>query len=182
MYLMGRVTLVLFMMGTLGSEALAGECPTLIASIDVYDPLMKEAIDDEPEDLPKELHRYGRALASSDTAQAARIQGQIEKAFAAMQSIDPPIEVSKVHSGLVDYYRAGVAVIAARKLDDQAAQHAAEIETFVGLKQYFVNVRDVFAEHGCGEGEVEAINQHYLPRLDQHIEAMRNGAPVPARY
>jgi hypothetical protein len=182
MNLIGRVTLVLFMMGTLVSEALAGECPALMASVDVYDRLMSEAIDDEPEDLPKELHRYGRALASGDTAQAARIRGKIEKAFAAMQSVKPPIEVSKLHSGLVDYYGAGVAVIAAREQDDQAAQHAAEIETFVGLKQYFVNVRDVFAEHGCGEGEVEAINEHYLPRLDQHIEAMRNGAPAPARY
>ena len=80
---------------------------------------------DEPEDLPKELQRYARALESEDAAQADRIQQKIRAGFSGLREIDPPPDVTQLHADMIDYYRAGVAVLDARDMGDDRARHTA---------------------------------------------------------
>jgi hypothetical protein len=45
-----------------------------------------------------------------------------------------------------------------------------------------VNLRDLLVAHDCMPGEVEAIEEHYLPTLEAQLEEMRKGKPLPAHY
>ena len=164
------------------SPAMAQGCPSLMDGIGTWEGELKEVLRDEPEDLPKELERHGRALASHDVDRADRIQERIRAGYRGLKTISPPSEVEKLHSDMIDYYRAGVAVLDARKSGDDRARHAAEIETWVGLKAFFTNLRDLFVEHDCNAGDVEAIEQHYLPELEAHLVEMRRGESLPAHY
>jgi hypothetical protein len=164
------------------TQALAGDCTPMLERIAPYERGVGEAIDDEAEDLPKELSRYSRAMQSGHSDQAERINRKIRSGLVALEALDAPVEVAKLHAGLIDYYRAGVAVLDARAHGDEAAHHAAEIETWLGLRSYFKNLRDLFVEHDCMPGEVEAINDDYLPMLDEQIAKLRSGESPPAHY
>jgi hypothetical protein len=175
MQAIGRMTVVLTTILAIGAETSGADCPPLTERIDSYERELKTAMRDEPEDLPNELRRYARALESDDAAQADRIQQKIRAGFSGLLEIDSPPDVARLHADMIDYYRAGVAVLDARDRGDDQARHRAEIQTWLGLKQYFTNIRELLVEHDCNAGDIAAIDEHYLPELEEHLEQMRTG-------
>lgn len=163
------------------SSAFAGDCEPLMKQIEPYDRALKEALDDEPEDLPKELDRHAEFIRSGETDRAMALDHEIRSGLAGLMTIDAPQPLQTLHSGLIAYYRAGVSVLDAQK-QGGTALHDAEIETWTGLKNYYVNLRDVLVAHQCMPGDVEAIEEHYLPTLEAQLEELRNGKPLPAHY
>lgn len=182
MYLIARIAVMMITILAIVPPALAQGCPALLKGLESWESEMKNAIRDEPEDLPKELARYSKALESQDAAQADRIQQKIRNGYNGLKAISPPSEVAVMHSDMIDYYRAGVAVLDARNSGDHQARHAAEIDTWLGLKRFFTNVRDLFVEHDCNAGDVEAIEEHYLPELEKQLAEMLMGGSLPAHY
>jgi len=166
----------------LGTGASAEDCRKLIQGLDAYEREVKRAIRDEPEDLPKELGRHARALEAGDPARADRIQRKIREGLIALEGIDPPPDLARLHSGMVDYQGAGVAVLDARDAGDVPGRRTAELETWLGLQRLFTDLRAVFVAHGCNQGDVEALDRHYLPELAKHIEAIRSGQDPPDFY
>jgi hypothetical protein len=164
-----------------GSTAFAGDCKPLMKQIEPYDRALKQALDDEPEDLPKELNRHAELIRSGETERAMAIDHEIRSGLAGLLKIEAPQPFLKMHAGLIVYYRAGVSVLEAQK-QGGAALHDAEIETWTGLKNYYVNLRDLLVAHDCMPGDVEAIEEHYLPTLEAQLEEMRKGKPLPAHY
>jgi hypothetical protein len=163
------------------STAIAGDCEPLMKQIEPYDRALKEALDDEPEDLPKELSRHAEFIRSGETERAMVIDNEIRSGLAGLLKIESPQPLQTLHAGLIAYYRAGVSVLDTQK-QGGAALHDAEIETWTGLKNYYVNLRDLFVAHDCMPGEVEAIEEHYLPKLEAQLEELRKGKPLPVHY
>jgi len=159
--------------------AVAADCQPFIEGISVYERELKNAIHDEAEDLPKELARYERARQSRYSDQAERIENKIRAGYVGMRRLQPPANVAKLHADMVDYYKSGVAMLDAIERRDAEGRDAAEIATWVGLRQYFLNIRKLFVEHDCNSGDVEAIDTHYLPKLDETIDNLRREM-VPA--
>jgi hypothetical protein len=168
---------VAIVVATLGLAATAGaqSCNRAVPGLAAYEGDLKRAIQDEPEDLPMELRRHLKALASGDVAQADRVDAKVRRAHAALSELSPASGLVRLHGDMTDYYGAGVAVLDARSRGDEAAERAALLETWVGLRSFFANIRDLAVEHGCNAGDVEAIDQHYLPRLDAQIARLRRG-------
>ena len=175
MHPMGKIISVVAAALAIGIAAPADDCRRPITGLESYERELKRALQDEPEDLPKELQRYGRALDSGDAAQAERIQRKIRSGRVALETIAPAPDLARLHADLIDYYSAGVAVLDARSRGDDRARSAAELETWLGLRRFFTNLRALFVEHGCNQGDVEALDQHYLPALDEQIERLRSG-------
>ena len=111
MHPLGRFIVITIATLAVGSEAKAEDCKKSIAGLDAYERELKQAIRDEPEDLPKELRRYAKALASGDPAQADRIQRRTRRGLVGLNMIDPPPDLARLHDGMIAYYRAGVAVL-----------------------------------------------------------------------
>jgi hypothetical protein len=174
----GSLAVILAALG-MASSTFAADCKPLIKGMDAYEHGMKDALNDEPEDLPKELRRFKKALASGDTAQADRIQKKIRRAPGSLRSKKAPPALRTLHADMIEYYEAGVAVLDATSRDDKDARRAAEIETWIGLRKYFTNIRDVFVEFRCNEGDVEAIEANYFPMLDAEIDALRSAVAAP---
>ena len=59
------------------STAIAGDCKPLMKQIEPYDRALKEALDDEPEDLPKELRRHAEFMRSGQTDRSMAIDHEI---------------------------------------------------------------------------------------------------------
>ena len=167
---------------TLIPAAWASDCSMLEKKIDSYERQLKAAIRDEAEDLPMELRRFAKALASGDVSRAERIENEIRTGYANLRTIEPSSGLTKLHVDMTDYYRAGVAVLDAQRADDASTLKAVEVETWVGLRAYYANVRDLFAAHGCNEGDVKAIDERYLPVLNERIEKLRKGEPISDHY
>jgi hypothetical protein len=178
---MRAFTLMIVATFAIGAEALAEDCKQSITGLDSYERELKQAIRDEPEDLPKELQRYAKALGSGDSAQADRLQRKVRAGYAELKMIASPPSLAQLHADLIDYYRAGVAVLDALDSGDDRARRNAELETWLGLKRFFLNLRALSIEHRCNEGDLEALDQHYLPEIEKRIEQMRSGQDPPDR-
>ncbi len=163
------------------STAIAGDCKPLMKQIEPYDRALKEALDDEPEDLPKELRRHAEFMRSGQTDRSMAIDHEIRSGLAGLLKIEAPQPLLTLHAGLIAYYRAGVSVLDAQK-QGGAALNDAQIETWTGLRNYYVNLRDLLVAHDCMPGDVEAIEEHYLPTLEVQLEELRKGKPLPAHY
>jgi len=163
------------------STAIAGDCKPLMKQIEPYDRALKEALDDEPEDLPKELSRHAEFIRSGQTERSMAIDHDIRSGLAGLLKIEAPRPLLILHTGLIAYYRAGVSVLDAQQ-QGGAALHDAEIKTWTGLKNYYVNLRDLLVAHDCMPGDVEALEEHYLPTLEAKLEEMQKGEPLPAHY
>jgi hypothetical protein len=138
-----------------------------------YENEISAVIQDEPEDLPKELRRYARALARGYTDQAEQIETKIREGLTGLGEIDPHPDVRRFHTELTNCYRNGVAVLDADRSGDGPGRLVAEVRTWQAFRQMFVTVRDLLEAHGCDSGEAEVIDQKYLVRIDAEIEALR---------
>ena len=141
-----------------------------------YEDAVYEAIQDEPEDLPKELRRHAKALARGYNDQAAKIDAKIRGGLTGLEAIDPHPDMRRFHTELTHCYRNGVAVLDAERRGDGPGRLAAEVRTWQAFRQMFVTVRDLLEAHGCDSGDVEAIDQKYLIHIDAEIEALKAGA------
>jgi hypothetical protein len=178
-----RIHLVVISVLVFVAQSAAADCQPFMETISGYEREVKEAMHDEPEDLPKELSRYEKARQSNyTTEQAERIEKKIRAGYLGMKMIKPPASVTKLHADMVDYYKSGVAMLDAIERDDAEDRRAAELATWVGLKKYFLNIRVLFVKHDCNMGDVEAIDAHYLPMLDETIEGLRRGTAAPSTY
>lgn len=138
-----------------------------------YEDEVSKAIQDEPEDLPKELRRYAKALASGYTEQAEKIEAKIRGGLTGLQEIDPHPEMRRFHADLIECYQNGVAVLDADRNGDGPGRLAAEVRTWQAFRQMFVTVRDLLDARGCDPGDVEAIDQKYLAHIDAEIEILK---------
>ena len=140
-----------------------------------YEDEVTKAIRDEPEDLPKELRRHAKAVASGDTAQALKIDRKIRGGLVVLRAITPPPDVTRFHTELLACYSSGVAVLEASHRGDDPGRREAEIQTWEAFRRMMVSVRDLLAERGCDQEEVDAIDQKYLGHIDAEIEALKSG-------
>ena len=151
----------------------ADSCDEWKRSYSVYEDEVSEAIQDEPEDLPKELRSHGKALARGDTDYAERIETKIRGGLVGLRKIKPHPDMTGFHADLIECYRNGVAVLDADRNGDGPGRLAAEVRTWQAFRRMFVTVRDMLAARGCDPGDVEAINQKYLTYIDAEIEALK---------
>ena len=151
----------------------ADSCDEWKRSYAAYEDEVSKAIQDEPEDLPKELRRYAKALASGYTDQAEKIETKIRGGLTGLQGINPHADMTRFHADLIDCYRNGVAVLDADRSGDGPGRLAAEVRTWQAFRQLFVTVRDLLDARGCDPGDVEAIDQKYLAHIDAEIEILK---------
>lgn len=178
-----RFVLALILSLAVTAEAVAGsECDPIARQITSYEERIKPVLQDEPEDLPKDLARYARLIESGETDRARPIGEDIRSSYVGMEAITAPKELTRIHTDLVTYYRDGVAALDASDARDRAAYRKAEIDTWLGLKRYFVNLRDLWVEYACLPGEVEAIEEQHLPRLEEYLADLRKGQAAPRVY
>lgn len=141
-----------------------------------YEGEVYEAIRDEPEDLPKELRRYREAISRGHNDQAEKIERKVRDGLTGLLTIEPVPEMTRFHSDLVECYRSGIDVLDARRRGDVPGGTTAELQTWRAFRRLFVGVRDLLSEHGCGAGDVEAIDQKLLPEIDRQVEALQGAS------
>lgn len=156
-------------------------CDEWKRSFAAYEHEVSAAIQDEPEDLPRELRRHAKALARGYTEQAERIEAKIRDGLTGLEAIDPHPDMRRFHAELTHCYRNGVAVLDAERNGDGPGSLAAEVRTWQAYRKMFVAVRDLLEAHGCDPGDVEAIDQKALAHIDAEIEILRSrSSRIPA--
>lgn len=151
----------------------ADSCDEWKRTYAVYEDEVYKAIQDEPEDLPRELRRHAKALSSGQTDQAERIDQKIRGGLVGLEAITPHPEMARFHADLIDCYRNGVDVLDADRSGDGPGRRAAEVRTWHAFREMFVTVRDMLVDRGCDPGDVQAIEQKYLIQIDAEIEAAK---------
>jgi hypothetical protein len=151
----------------------ADSCEEWKRSYSVYEDEVSAAIQDEPEDLLKELRNHAKALARGNTDYAERIETKIRGGLVGLRKIDPHPEMARFHGELIECYRNGVDVLDADRSGDGPGRLAAEVRTWQAFRQMFVTVRDMLAARGCDPEEVEAIDQKFLTYIDAEIEILK---------
>jgi hypothetical protein len=152
----------------------ADDCEAWKRSYATYEDEVTEAIQDEPEDLPRELRRHAEAVKNGQADYAERIENKIRNGLTGLLAIHPHPEMARFHTDLVACYGNAVAALDAEDRGDAAGHRAAELQTWQTFRGLIVTVRDLLAAHGCDPGEVEAIDQKFLPEIDARIEALRS--------
>ena len=153
----------------------ADDCAEWKRGFAVYEDEVEKAIQDEPEDLPKELRRHAKAVANGYTDQAEKIDRKIRGGLSGLQAINPHPDMAGFHVELLACYRNGVAALDSEQRGDGSGRHAAEISTWQAFRRMIVSVRDLLAEHGCDPEEVDAFSQEFLPQIDAEIAALKDG-------
>ena len=153
----------------------ADDCADWKQSYAAYEDEVEKAIQDEPEDLPQELRRHAKAIASGNNDYAERIENKIRGGLTALQAINPHPDMTRFHAELLACYRNGVAVLDAEQRGDGPGRQEAEIRTWQAFRRMIVSVRDLLAERGCDQEEVDAIDQKFLGHIDAEIEALKRG-------
>ena len=170
----GIAALLAVLLG-LPAGASADDCGPLDERIAGYERELKDALRDEPEDLPFSLRSWERARENGPQAKAQRIETKTREGLVALKAIEAPQDVARLHADMIDYYRAGVAFLDATEREDAAARQQAEIAVWLGLKRFMTNLRDLFTLHDCNADEVAAIEAEYLPKLDEAVARLRAG-------
>lgn len=169
------MTIVFLLLAVPLSVHVADDCTEWKKTFATYEDEVYKAIQDEPEDLPKELRRHAKAIANGYTDQAERIEKKIRGGLTGLQAINPHPDMTRFHADLIDCYRNGVAVLDAEQRGDGPGRNAAEIRMWQAFKRMFVTVRDLLASRECDPGDVEAIEQKYLVHIDEQIETLKSG-------
>ena len=144
----------------------ADDCTEWKRTYATYEDEVYKAIQDEPEDLPKELRRHAKANANGYTDQAKKIESKIRGGLTGLLAIDPHPDMTRFHADLIDCYRNGVAVLDAEARGDGPGRNAAEIRTWQAFRRMFVTVRDLLVSD-------------YLRHIDGEIEALKSGIARP---
>ena len=171
----GTSTLGILLLAVSMSAQSADDCAEWKATFATYENEVERAIQDEPEDLPKELRRHAKAVANGYTDQAQKIDAKIRGGLTGLRAIEPPPDMTRFHANLVDCYLNGVAVLDAENRGDGPGRNEAEIRTWQAFRRMFMTVRDLLTERGCDPGDVTAIEQKYLIHIDAEIEALKSG-------
>lgn len=156
----------------------ADHCAEWQKGFAAYEDEVEKAIQDEPEDLPRELRRHAEAIASGNNDYAERIEKKIRGGLTGLQAIDPDPDMTRFHADLIACYRNGVAVLDAEQRGDGPGRQEAEIRTWESFRRMFTTVRDLLVERECSPGDVAAIDQDYLPHIDAEIEALKSGTSL----
>lgn len=114
-------------------------------------------------------------MGSGHTAQADRIEQKIRSGFIRLQAIEASARVATMHAGMIEYYRSAVAFLDAHSEGDVAARRAAELDTWIGSREFFVDLRGLLVRHECASRDVETIDRRYMPALNDRIQKLRAG-------
>ncbi len=156
----------------LGADA----CDDWKRSYATYEDKVAEAIQDEPEDLPGELRRHAEAVSNGQTDYAERIENKIRNGLSGLLAIQPDPDMARFHTDLVACYRSAVAALDAANRGDGRGRRTAELHTWQAFRSLIVTMRDLLVAHDCDPGEVDAIDQKFLPEIDAQIEALRSAS------
>ena len=173
-YAHGTAAFVLLIVATLALGA--DDCEEWKRSYASYEDQVYEAIRDEPEDLPDQLRRHATAIANGNTEYAERIENKIRNGLSGLLAIQPDPDMARFHTDLVACYRSAVAALDAANRGDGRGRRTAELHTWQAFRSLIVTMRDLLVAHDCDPGEVDAIDQKFLPEIDAQIEALRSAS------
>ena len=146
--------------------AKAGEpCEAWIASLSDYDAAFERVMQGEPQDLLRlvEQARDPDRKAAAKQAAGAKLSG--------LKGIDPPPELSTLHSHLVAYVQAVVQAVAAAKPTDTDLSTPTLRLCYQALLDYYYSLRDLMRKHGCQGGDLEALEQNFIPALQRVLDS-----------
>ncbi len=158
----GALLVVLLAVISLPSPAQESEsCAAWMESVRDYDLAFERVMKGEPD----ELLRLVEEAREPERRSAAR--ETIGKKLAGLREIDPPRELATVHHKLITYAGA-----VAHAVEDAAAMEAGSKvpvpRACIGaLLDYYVALRDLMVRHDCRGGDLEALENRVIPRLEQ---------------
>jgi len=138
-------------------------CKAWMASLKDYDAAFERVMRGEPEDL---LHLIREAREPDRKASAQKRAGE---KLSGLRNIVPPRELASLHGHLVAYAQAVADAVAAASPEDAGAKEPALRPCFETLLSYYREMRDLMRKRGCRGGDLDALEQNLIPRLEQQL-------------
>ena len=135
-------------------------CDAWMASVKDYDAAFERVMHGEPEGLLQ----FVKEARDPDQKAAAKKAAGVK--LAGLKAIDPPPELSAVHSQLIAYAQAVVQAVTAAKPTDTDLSVPALRKCYSALLDYYASLRDLMRKHGCQGGDLEALEQNIIPQLE----------------
>jgi hypothetical protein len=142
----------------------AGEpCEAWMASLVDYDAAFERVMRGEPEDL---LRLIREARDPGAKAQAGKKAGE---KLAGLRGITPPPELASLHGRLIAYAQAVADAVAAASPADTSVDKPAPRPCYESLLGYYREMRSLLRKHGCRGGDVDALDQRIIPKLEEYL-------------
>jgi hypothetical protein len=146
-----------------------GPCAAWMASLSDYDAAFERVMRGEPEDLMR-LIREAREPGAKAQAKKA-----IGEKLAGLRGITPPSELATVHGRLLAYVQTVADAVASAAPADSRVEKPAPRPCYETLLSYYRELRSLLRKHDCRGGDVEALDQQIIPKLEEYLA---QGAPA----
>ncbi|MBP7147438.1 MAG: hypothetical protein KBD01_07820 [Acidobacteria bacterium] len=167
----GALLVVLLAVISLPSPAQESEsCAAWMESVRDYDLAFERVMKGEPDELLRlveEAREPERRIAARET---------IGKKVAGLRDIDPPRELAAMHGKLLAYAEAVAHAVENAGPTEPGTKVPVPRACIGRLLDYYVALRDLMVKHDCRGGDLEALENQVIPRLEQLLVE-----PPPAR-